>query len=469
MSTPDEQLVFYGPQDIFSEMLRSRHNTLIADSLNTDLSVAERAKKKHSAQNQILNSIKYASEKQKVIDGDAVAILRKDRINTDRVNVTKKMRDARDNGDADAIAACAKLQAYQRNWVAEQRQAVEDGDAVAVTRRSTKNAQYGCRKQAAEDGDAVAIASIGRRRAKDRERDERLRQVRHEELAAIFVANGGDTSSTAFGLGDTSRYDEVTDRVHDIMKSSAGVFHPKGEETSDNWVRDQGQYTSVEDVLLEGNFAAYFLTTMQPIKPGEEVKCRETTHFLTSYLRNPLWRKDTTDRDLKRFTEPEARSIVRPYLLAQCVSAYDMTSLETGCQLYIEKELTMPHGMCLHQIAGSGARTQYSKSACEKAREEKGEACIYSLVLALIKVNSPIFADVDPIDPDRAPPLTSCCVISHDGKVTYNVSVRGHKQEFPNTESVMKDNASKQKYRDGNNKRHRKRRHGSGEDSRGDE
>jgi hypothetical protein len=464
MSTPDDQLVFYGPQDIFSEILRLRYNTLIVDSLNTDLSDDERAQKKRSAYMQLLNAKKYASEKQKVIDGDEHAINRRDGKHTRRNLVTKKMRDARDNGDADAVAAWVKQKAYSNNWWAEQRQAAEDGDTVAATRKSAKDAQYVSRKQAAEDGDAVAIASIGRQRAMCRERGERMRQDRHEELAATFKANGGDTSSTAFGLGETSRYDEVTERVHDIMKSSAGVLHPKGEATSDNWVQDHGAYISVEDVLSTGGFAAYVLTTMTSIKPGKEVKCRETTHFLTASQRSPLWRKNSTDGDLKRFTRKEAKSITRPYLLAQCVSAYDMTSLEGACQVYIENELRMPHGMCLHQKAGAGSRMQYSQSAREKAREEKGEACLYSLVLSLVKVNSPTFADVDPIIPDRAPPLTACSVTSHDGKTTYNVSVRGHKQEFPDTESVIRDRASKQKIRDTTNERHKKRKQPCGSD-----
>ena len=57
----------------------------------------------------------------------------------------------------------------------------------------------------------------------------------------------------------------------------------------------------------------------------------------------------------------------------------------------------------------------------------------------MIRITSPTFADVDPSDPDRAPPLTSCSVVSHDGKKTYNVIVRGNKQPFPDTKSVLED------------------------------
>jgi hypothetical protein len=292
-----------------------------------------------------------------------------------------------------------------------------------------------------------ALAKLPRTRAKKYARTRAWRKAKaaleHAELSAIFQANG--VVSTEFGLGDTSHHEDTTERVHDIVHSSAGGLHPGAVKTLDNWVKDHGKYMSVEDVLSGGGWAAYFLITMRKITAGKEIKCVETTNFMTMADRNPLWRIDTTDidtnRDLRRFTGPEAGSVVRSYLLADCVSAYDATSLEGKLQHYIEDEIDMPHGLCLHKQAGAGSRKQYSRTKVEKARLAKGEACVYSVVLSMIRVISPTFADIDPSDPDRAPPLTSCSVVSHNGKQTYNVVVRGDKQPFPDTKSVIADNA----------------------------
>jgi hypothetical protein len=305
-----------------------------------------------------------------------------------------------------------------------------------------------------------ALAKLPRTRAKRYARTRAWRKAKaaleHAELSAIFQANG--VVSTEFGLGDTSHHEDTTERVHDIVHSSAGGLHPGAVKTLDNWVKDHGKYMSVEDVLSGGGWAAYFLITMRKITAGKEIKCVETTNFMTMADRNPLWRIDTTDidtnRDLRRFTGPEAGSVVRSYLLADCVSAYDATSLEGKLQHYIEDEIDMPHGLCLHKEAGAGSRKQYSRTKVEKARLAKGEACVYSVVLSMIRVISPTFADIDPSDPDRAPPLTSCSVVSHNGKQTYNVVVRGHKQPFPDTKSVIADKAKIKRDKATTKKRH---------------
>ena len=91
----------------------------------------------------------------------------------------------------------------------------------------------------------------------------------------------------------------------------------------------------------------------------------------------------------------------------------------------------MPHGMCLHQKVGAGNRVKYGK--------KKPEATW--VALSLIRVKDPKFADIDPVDLNRSPPLTSCTVTSHDGKTDYNVSVRGDKQNFQDTKSVIADKA----------------------------
>ena len=76
-----------------------------------------------------------------------------------------------------------------------------------------------------------------------------------------------------------------------------------------------------------------------------------------------------------------------------------------------------------------GPRVQYGK--------KKPEATW--VALSIIRVKDPKFADVDPVDPNRSPPLTSCTVTSHDGKTDYNVSVRDDKKKIPDTKSVIAD------------------------------
>ena len=189
---------------------------------------------------------------------------------------------------------------------------------------------------------------------------------------------------------------------------------------------------------------------MQDIFTGKEIKCYETTAFMTDSCRNPLWRVETTDsidcheRDLRRFTTAEARSVGRSYLVAKGVSAYDVTSLEGGLQHYIEDELGMSHGMCLHQEAGAGKRNEFSITAQEKARRDKGLACPFSLFMTIIKTTDRKWF-IGPLRQHDAPRrLTACTVTSHDGKDKFNVSVRANKQSFPDTPSVLKDKAAKE-------------------------
>jgi hypothetical protein len=77
--------------------------------------------------------------------------------------------------------------------------------------------------------------------------------------------------------------------------------------------------------------------------------------------------------------------------------------------------------------------------------------------MTLLRVTSPTFADVDPVDPNRSPPLTSCTVTSHDGKTDYKVAVRGHKEKFPDTKSVIEDEATNVANRLRDAERHKKR------------
>ena len=124
------------------------------------------------------------------------------------------------------------------------------------------------------------------------------------------------------------------------------------------------------------------------------------------------------------------KTVVLSYLLVKCVSGYDATSLEGGLQRYIE-EMGLPHGLCLHQKVGAGSRCEYGITNPETTW----------VALTLIRVQSPTFADIDPSNANRYPPLIKCQVTSHHGQTTYDVSVRGNKQPFPATKSVIEDDA----------------------------
>jgi hypothetical protein len=262
----------------------------------------------------------------------------------------------------------------------------------------------------------------------------------------------GAGRTTDFGLGDISRADELECGAYDIINNPAGVLYPKGEATTANWIKDHGT-NSIEEVLSSGKWAAYFFVTKQKITSGKEIKCRESTLFMTECFRDPLWRIETyrtktqmfgrpgigprpkhidKERDLRHFTGTEAKTVVRSYLLAKCVSAFDATGLESALQHYIETQIGMSHGLCLHKKAGAGLQKQYGKTKPETN----------FVALTLIRVTSPTFADVDPVDPNRSPPLTSCTVTSHDGSTTYKVAVRGDKQKFQGTKSVLADEAT---------------------------
>jgi len=253
------------------------------------------------------------------------------------------------------------------------------------------------------------------------------------QRAADSKANGVGVT-TEFGLGDVSRGDELECGAYNIMNNPAGVLHPKGEATTANWIKDHGT-KSIEEVLMSGEWAAYFLITKQKIESGKEIKCPESTDFMNACHRKPLWRIDTVDneeqRDLRLFRREEAITVVRTYLLARCVSAYDATGLEGCLQRYIE-EMGMPHGLCLHQKAGAAPASEYGKTNPETTW----------VALSLIRVTSPKFADIDPVNPNRYPPLKSCTVTSHDGKTDYKVAVRGHKKKFQGTKSVLADEAT---------------------------
>jgi hypothetical protein len=366
------------------------------------------------------------------------------------------------DGDADAIKAHADKRIWRMGYYTANKNARAVGDEKALALHAKHVEKYAVLrnrlKQACINQEPWALIQ----HAYELTLRQRNRDKRNVNLAELFLKSG-QSLSTEFGLGLESRSDEVKERVEHIMKSSAGGLHPNGEATCNNWVRDHGDYMSVEDVLATKEYAAYFLVTMQQITPGEEGKCKETYAFMTEVNRNPMLRIDTVDsegeRDFKRFNFHEAKSVVKSYALAECVSAYDVTTLEGELQHYMEDELGLPHGICLHKTAGAGARSEFSLTPIEASRLANKQKCVYSLVLSLIRTESQAFADVDPVDADRAPPLKSFSVTSHDGKTVHNVCVCGAKQKFPETSSVVSDSAKiKELYRKTSERRSKRKR-----------
>ena len=293
-----------------------------------------------------------------------------------------------------------------------------------------ENSENHERKKATER----ARKEIPKNRAKNNAYSNAYNKARAEALQKERAADSkakGIGVTTEYGLGCVSRADEIECGAYNIMNNPAGVLHPKGEATTANWIKDHGS-KSIEEVLMSGEWAAYFLTTKQKITPGDEIKCTETTVFMSNFIRNPLWRIDTVDNEeqryLRLFRRGEAVTVVSTYLLVRCVSAFDATGLEGCLQRYIE-EMGMPHGLCLHQDAGAGPKKQYGKTGPKTTW----------VALSLIRVKNPKFADIDPVNPNRYPPLQSCIVTSHSGKTDYKVAVRGHKKKFQGTKSVLAD------------------------------
>ena len=262
-------------------------------------------------------------------------------------------------------------------------------------------------------------------------------------------------STTKFGEGE-EREKNISEIVSKIFGNHPGYAHPRGEATTKNWVRRHGD-VSLEQILRRWEFAAYVLTTRTLIVPGDEARCEETRRFITQTASNPLWRIEE-DEDLKRFSPKQARSVIEPYLLTQCDNAYDVTSLEAACQFYLENEIGMPHGMCLHKQAGAGSRLQNSVTPSELELMLKGEKYIYSLAISMIEVTDCKFADTDPENEERSPPLLSASVPINDGTDTvYCIQVRGHKQSFQNTPSVLADKESNEASNAAKKERHKKR------------
>jgi hypothetical protein len=104
-------------------------------------------------------------------------------------------------------------------------------------------------------------------RAKQYASQNATNKTKADALQAVRAADSeakGVGVTTEFGLGDVSRGDELECGAYNIMNNPAGVLHPKGEATTTNWIQDHGS-KSIEEVLMSGEWAAYFLITKQKI------------------------------------------------------------------------------------------------------------------------------------------------------------------------------------------------------------
>jgi hypothetical protein len=330
------------------------------------------------------------------------------------------------------------------------------------TRCNTANAVK-CRGNQADlcnEGDPDALARRAAKNEGQRKRYATKRQEMFAEIAELFRKHGG--VSTNFGEGG-ERQEFIMRRVKEIMRNYAGVVHHTDETTSKKWLNDHGD-VSIEEKLAEGEWAAYILITRTGITPGKEEECAETKLFITDICRDPLWRMELENGDLKRMSPPQANSVVHSYLLAECNTAYDVTSLEAACQFYLEDEIGLPHGMCLHKQAGAGNRLENSMTKAELKLFLSGELKGWSLVLSMIRTTDRIFADVDPDDPTRSPPLVSASVPAHDGTGTvYRIRVGGKKQRFPDTPSVVADRATNKAKNERNKERRQNRKRNAAE------
>jgi hypothetical protein len=89
---------------------------------------------------------------------------------------------------------------------------------------------------------------------------------------------------------------------------------------------------------------------------------------------------------------------------------------------------------------------------------QSGGICRYSLAISMIEVTDCVFSDKDLDDEDRSPPLLSASVHAQDGTDTvYCVRVRGNKQSFLDTASVLVDEETNKTWIADRKLRHNKR------------
>jgi hypothetical protein len=366
-------------------------------------------------------------ELQEYMESDGVVAKRKN-----RAVRSKKYRDKKATAD---VVRHAGMNAVE---VEEER---VKKSAVTKT-KNDKSSQK--QKDLRDNGDELAISRIVKRNEKQKARNHLKRAEENAELAEFYRAKG--ITSTVFGEEGVEREEAISQEVETIMGNCAGVAHPLGTETTNKWVVDHGDI-SLRDKLAQGEYAAYILITRTDIFPGIEKKCKETRRFMTEVQRDPVWRIEQEDGDLKRMSGKEAKSVIKPYILADCKTPYDVTCLEAACQLYLEDVIGMPHGLSLHKRVGAGNRLNGSMTKQELKIFLSGGSCRYSLAISMIRVTDCVFAEIDTDDVDRPPQLLSASVPANDGTDTvYRIRVGGKGRPFPDTLSVLADKATIKKY-----------------------
>jgi hypothetical protein len=475
---------------------REDYDNLLADATDPEKTPAQQKNSADTAMRKLKDIIAKQAEKEKrtamapeelaMYENDperVAAKAEKTRLqNEASAKHTEKEAALRRAGDPDALARQAAHNETKRKRVAAASQDEKEKRAdmtteelvmydskpervAAKAEKDRRDQAYNAKhrkKEAAlcNECDPDALARRAAKNEADNKRSAAARQREKEEEAKnakIFPKSV--RNSTVLGEGD-ERQESLTRTVEEIMGSHAGsALDPSGKPTSEKWVNDHGD-VSVGDQLAEGEYAAYLGITRTTVDPGKEEKCAETTLFLTQVQRDPLLRIEQEDGDLKRMSPQQAKSVVNVYLLAKYENPYDVTSVEGACQFYLENELGLPHGICLHKRAGAGNRLKDSMTAAEYKLFRCGKLKGWSLNLTMIRTTDQVFADFDPFDPERSPPLVSASVPTHDGTGTvYRIRVRGNKQRFPDTPSVVADRATnKAKYQKDKERRQNRKR-----------
>jgi hypothetical protein len=408
----DSELIEHGPRDVFTVKQRKGYIDLITCAED----VSMRPEKRKNARDHAAEKLKNAL--QKINREDAITAL-DSIVAVDERDAALQRIFEDDRLLSNPCTVCSKSFAQKSNLTAHMK--IHTGEKP-----------YKCKTC----GMAFTQSSSRKRHMR-----------RHEELARNLALNleffekYGIATTSAFGKGESTRNEDITDTRGKIMGNVAGFANLLGEKTITKWLLEQGSI-SLEELLMMKDVAAYIFITMQTMDSGSEEDCPESYAFMTEQDRNPLWRVKKEDGDLKRIESNEFNDMQRrSYTLAICESAYDATSLECELQHYLEDVLEMPHGMCLHRKAGSGNRLENSFTPAELERIKTDGKLTYSVAVTLVKTTSQEWF-IGPLEETELRPLTSCTTTSHDGKTIFNIAVRGNGEDFPDTPSVLKDAAS---------------------------
>jgi hypothetical protein len=478
-----DEMVARGNDTSLSAKARKMHRETAAKKLKkvieermsaTELATLESVKQAavEHRQQQILYGVSLLNKEQKLAydkyiaeaNDPATTAARRNYCNQRAVEIADRATNKKTETEKRAAMTPEKLQELfesdgevaKRNEYAVRNKKCRDKQAAAdVVRKAGMSAVEVADEVVA--GKAQQLAYRQKRTAK--------RHLKHAEenaeLAELHRAKG--ILSTVFGEEGVEREEAISQEVETIMGNYAGVAHPLGTATSNKWVDDHGDI-SLRDRLAQGEYAAYILITRTTIIPGKEKRCRETRNFMTEVQRDPPWRIEQEDGDLKLMTPKEAKSVIKPYILADCKTPYDVTSLEAACQLYLEDVIGMPQGLSLHKRVGAGNRLKDSMTKAELKIFLSGGSCRYSLAISMIRVTDCVFTEIDTDNVERNSPLISASVAANDGTDTvYRIRVGGKGQPFPETPSVVEDKATLKSSRANTKARRSERKRKAGE------